>query len=62
MQVVLQPGNVEGSSPAYPSKIPAYFLERKLISNGIIEGGVLKALQDRGDWVKHTQFVACKSC
>jgi hypothetical protein len=56
MQAVLLPVNDEGGSSAYSSKIPSYFLERKLISDGMVEGGVLKALQDHGDWVKHKKF------
>lgn len=51
MRVVLQTDSTRGDTPAFFSKIPSYFLERKLISDGIVEGGVLKALQDRGDWV-----------
>ena len=53
MQTVLRPGSVGDEPLAYSSKIPLYFLERKLISDGIIEGGILRALQDRGDWVKY---------
>jgi hypothetical protein len=59
MQAVLHPVNVESGSSAYSSKIPSYFLERKLISDGMAEGGVLKVLQDHGDWVKHKNL-ACE--
>ncbi|KIM29641.1 hypothetical protein M408DRAFT_22959 [Serendipita vermifera MAFF 305830] len=52
MQAVLGPtGTRSGSPTTFLSKIPAYFLERKLVSNQIIEGGILKVLQERGDWL-----------
>jgi hypothetical protein len=44
LDAVFQPGK-------YSPRIPTYLLERKLISDSMYEGGVLKALQDRNDWV-----------
>ncbi|PVG03662.1 hypothetical protein CPB86DRAFT_810725 [Serendipita vermifera] len=34
----------------YSPKIATYLLERKLITDGMVDGGVLKALQVRKDW------------
>ncbi|TDL29372.1 hypothetical protein BD410DRAFT_709844 [Rickenella mellea] len=35
---------------AYPSKIIHYLMERQAVSHSMIEGGLLPALSDRGDW------------
>lgn len=49
LEAVFQPAGLQPGK--YSSKIPTYLLERKLISDSMFEGGVLKALQDRNDWV-----------
>ncbi|KAG8831019.1 hypothetical protein FRC18_007226 [Serendipita sp. 400] len=42
-QESLQPG-------CYSPKIVAYLLERRLITDSSVKGGLIKALEDRGDW------------
>ena len=52
--VFRQPKGVTENIP-YSPKVVRYLLERRAVSSGMLEGGLLPALRLRNDWVSHKQ-------
>ena len=48
LAIVLQPDQPKAP---YSPKITHYLLERKLVRDSMLDGGILKPLRDRSDWV-----------
>ncbi|THH11741.1 hypothetical protein EW145_g480 [Phellinidium pouzarii] len=48
LQIILHPENL--SAKSYSHKICRYLLSRNLISNSMVDGGLLNALTQRNDW------------
>ena len=49
--VLRAPSHAQGRSVTYSSKIVRHLLESRAVSSSMVEGGVLPALAERGDWV-----------
>lgn len=50
LDIVLQPA--KASDVPYSSEIPSYLIERKAVSDNMIQGGFMSTLRRKGDWVR----------
>lgn len=59
--IILGPSENVRARP-YPWQILKHLLDRKVVSDSMVKGGILSALYARGDWVRSSRRVSRLCC